>query len=445
VNTLEQMMARWRSRGVPPGQNVDVSHAIWIAVADLDSGVSVTAMAGPPKPHHQAARALVRVHGAPLGYVTVPTEPVATLTERIGRAANDNLASALQRHLALDGLAKSATPTWESRVACPDLFGRYDDHAGVSIVVCTRDRPGLLQDCLGSLLQVSYAPLEIVVVDNAPTDELTRKVVTELSLKDPRIRYACEPQPGLSRARNHGLAIAKFDLVAFTDDDVVVDQGWPGALAAGFAADPAVACVTGLVATRSLETRAELYFDSRYQWGEAFRPRRYDLDEYKDAAPGYPFAAGAFGTGANFAVRREVAEQLGRFDPMLGAGSPGRGGEDHDMFVRVILSGRRLSYLPSALVWHRHRADETALAEQVRDYGFGLGAYLAKRLACRELTLGHIVRGLGRFVILASRMRHAAKASDYKTRGLRLAASEARGMAAGALQYLRAAGRNRSH
>src|SRR5215468_10336357 len=121
---------------------------------------------------------------------------------------------------------------------------------------------------------------------------------------DSRIRYVLERKPGLSNARNSGLAAASNDLVGFTDDDVRVDPGWASALVAGFAADPHTACVTGLVASRSLETAPERYFDSRYPWGEVFFPRRFDLAEHRDLSPGYPFIAGKFGTGANFAVRR---------------------------------------------------------------------------------------------------------------------------------------------
>ena len=173
-------------------------------------------------------------------------------------------------------------------------------------------------------------------MDNAPHGDATRDAVTALAHDDPRIRYTCEPHAGLSRARNHGMARARYDIVAFTDDDTMVDSGWPSAIAAGFAADTDAVCVTGLVATSALDTGAERYFDSRYSWGEAFEPRRYDLAIHRHPSRLYPFRAAIFGTGANFAVRRSALDRLGGFDPLLGAGSPGRGGEDLDMFLRVI-------------------------------------------------------------------------------------------------------------
>lgn len=415
---------------------------IWIGMAELSSTPSIVPVSGLPRPDQSTARVLVRIHRAPLGYVTLPLQPESTLPERVRTEARRSLAESLKSHLSWHAAAGATeeVSAWDALVGCPEGF-RNSAAAGISIVVCTRDRPDVLEECLRALLMVQYEPVEILVVDNAPTTDVTRKLVTDLAQQDPRVRYTCELSPGLSRARNHGLTVAKFDLVAFTDDDVIVDPLWPAAFAAGFEADPGAACITGFVASRSLDTRAERYFDSRYAWGESFLPRRYDLVEHRDNSGLYPFSAGIFGTGANFAIRRPEIIGLGGFDSLLGAGSPSRGGEDLDIFVRVILSGNRLCYLPAALVWHRHRADDTALAEQIYDYGFGLGAYLAKRIVRREVTPLTLIYGLGRLAFLAGRMRDATKASQFKRRGLRLAASEVSGIVAGAGRYLRTHGR----
>jgi glycosyltransferase involved in cell wall biosynthesis len=290
---------------------------------------------------------------------------------------------------------------------------------------------------LRTLQQVTYDPLEIIVVDNGPSENTTREAVTALAQNDSRIRYSCEPCSGLSRARNNGLAHAQYDIAAFTDDDVMVDPGWPSALVAGFAADPEAVCVTGLVATGALDTGAERYFDSRYSWAEAFEPRRYDLTTHRHPSILYPFSAGLFGTGANFAVRRSALARLGDFDPLLGAGSPGRGGEDLDMFLRVILAGGRICYLPSALIWHRHRADTQALSEQIYSYGYGLGAYVVKHLLNRQLPVTVLGHGLGQVGIVVGRMRRATHESQLRADGRRMGLTEAWGFMAGALRYYR--------
>jgi len=412
--------------------------AIWVGLLDMDEGGPVVGVSAPAPVGHQQARVLIRTHRAPLGQVCASTLPVETFTARVRTAAETALAEELRRHARRDNLARELDGScdWAARAACPRHFAARNG-AGVTMVVCTRDRTEELRRCLHTLQQVSYDPIEIIVVDNAPNGGTTREAVMALAHDDPRIRYTCEPCPGLSRARNHGMARARYDIVAFTDDDTMVDSGWSSAIAAGFAADADAVCVTGLVGTSALDTRAERYFDSRYSWGEAFEPRRYDLATHRHPSRLYPFRASIFGTGANFAVRRSAITRLGGFDPLLGAGSPGRGGEDLDMFLRVILAGGRICYLPSALVWHRHRADTLALGEQIYSYGYGLGAYVAKHVLNRQLPTTMLGHGLRQGGVMVGRMRRATQESQLRADGTRLGLTEARGVVAGALRYYR--------
>jgi glycosyltransferase involved in cell wall biosynthesis len=416
--------------------------AIWVGLLDMDEGRPVVGVSGPVRVEHRQARVLIRTHGAPLGQVCVPTLPVETLTVRVRTAAETALAEALRRHAYWDNPTgePGGSRRWIAQAACPRHFPTRNG-TGITIIVCTRDRTKGLRECLRTLQQVTYDPIEIIVVDNAPSVNTTKEAVTALAQNDRRIRYTCEPRPGLSRARNYGLVHARYDIAAFTDDDTTVDSGWPSAIAAGFAADPEAVCVTGLVATSALDTGAERYFDSRYSWGEAFEPRRYDLGAHRHPSRLYPFSAGIFGTGANFAVRRSALARLGGFDPLLGAGSPARGGEDLDMFLRVILGGGRICYLPSALVWHRHRADTQALGEQIYSYGYGLGAYLAKHLLNRQLPAAMLGQGLRQAGVVVGRMRRATQESQLRAGGRRLGFTEARGVMAGALCYYRASRR----
>jgi GT2 family glycosyltransferase len=88
---------------------------------------------------------------------------------------------------------------------------------------------------------------------------------------------------------------------------------------------------------------------------------------------------------------------LGGFDEALGAGTLTRGGEDLDIFVRVLRSGRAVRYVPNAIVWHHHRSDDDALVRQMYGYGTGLSAYLSKLLmtpATRNDVLRRVLRGV---------------------------------------------------
>jgi len=238
----------------------------------------------------------------------------------------------------------------------------------LSIVVCTRDRPGALARCLQALRPLHAAGHEVVVVDNAPRDDGTARVCAS----HPFV-YRREPQPGLNRARNHGLRVASRDVVAFTDDDCEPDPGWADALAAAYA-DGRVGAATGLVMPRELETRSQERFEAYCANRRRFEPRTFSA---RDTPPS---AAGVVGMGANMSFRRALLAGLGGFDPRFDGGMPTLSGGDTEAFARVLAGGRSIAYRPDALVWHTHRREDAALRRVVFGYGVGLYAVLAKRL-----------------------------------------------------------------
>lgn len=274
-----------------------------------------------------------------------------------------------------------------------------------TVIVCTRDRAVQLRSALEAILALDYPDFDVVVVDNASrTSETSELVQREFATSG--VTLVSEPVPGLSRARNTGLRAARGDIVAYTDDDVIVNPAWLTELAAGFSRDRNVDCVTGLVPSGELRTPAQGYFDGRVSWSRNLEPRTYSLANPPADLPMFPFSIGEYGTGANFALRRPAVVDLGGFDTALGVGTRTGGGEDIDMFTRVILDGRTLVMQPSAIVWHRHREDLAALRVQARGYGTGLGAWLTKLLLnprTARMALARSPRALTRLVSLAWR------------------------------------------
>jgi GT2 family glycosyltransferase len=306
----------------------------------------------------------------------------------------------------------------------------------VSVVVCTRDRPDMARQCIEHVLRLDPEPLELIIVDNAPSDGRTKELVDEYAAAGYPIRYVLEPRPGLSNARNAGVAAAQGDVVAFTDDDVRVDRHWIRGLRAGFARRSDVACVTGLVAADRLDYPAERYFESRVSWSASCVPRVYDLRV--DSSPLHPYSAGVFGTGANVAFRTDVLRTFGGFDESLGAGSHTRGGEDLDAFVRVLRQGYAIAYEPFALAWHRHRHEPQALRRQIFGYGAGLTGYLTKYLV-QPATVADIVGRVPRGMWRIGRAMHKTRA-EVATNGSErwLVMIEVAGFLYGPFAYLRA-------
>jgi GT2 family glycosyltransferase len=355
--------------------------AIWCCDFDL-AGDRPTAMV-PPR-DETSMRVLVRLHGEPLGYLTLPRTGTPEDLDLIRAEAFRSLAGPLGRHLLAEGLTVADGP---SRVAaqtesCPNHVVADDL---VSVVVCTRDRADSLAACLDRLAEITYRPVEFLIVDNAPRDDATRKLIEKYAADDDRFRYVREPRPGLSRARNAGLAAARGRYLAYTDDDVAVDRLWVHGLLRGFQRRADVGCVTGLVCTAAISNGPEAYFDARLaNWSTRCRPQFFDLSTSEGHGALYPFSAGIFGTGASFAFDRELLTRVGGFDEALGAGTLTRGGEDLDIFVRVLFGGGAIAYEPAAVVWHHHRATEESLLKQMYGYGTGLTAYLTKLVLDRS-------------------------------------------------------------
>jgi glycosyltransferase involved in cell wall biosynthesis len=416
------------------------------------AGPRVRLPAGDHDGAYGRARLLVRVHGEPVGYVELPLAadgdaPVGVDVEQAVSLAVRTLGGRIRQHLADDGVTLPAAPdpgvvvkavrSGAPHRPCRRLAGAAPR---ISVVVCTRNRPGLLPACLDGLLGLRYENFEVVVVDNAPSDDGTRVAFTAAVGTDERFRYVVEPVPGLSSARNRGLAEASGEIIAYTDDDVRVDTDWLLGIARGFARRDDVACVTGLVGSADLATDIEQYFDAKVSWSTSCAPRVYDMDPANAPGPLHPFTAGVFGTGANLALRTETVRALGGFDTALGAGTKTRGGEDLDIFVRILLDGHALAYEPAALVWHSHRSDLAELSRQMFGYGSGLTAYIAKYLVdpatCRRVVAG-IPGGLRHARQLGSRTREIPTAPKPEIMR-RLRTREMAGMLAGPVLYLQA-------
>ncbi|MET0414404.1 MAG: glycosyltransferase family A protein, partial [Actinoplanes sp.] len=128
----------------------------------------------------------------------------------------------------------------------------------MSVVVTTCEASPTLLHTLASLAAQTHPALEVIVVDNRPATSGVAAFLLRHGVDG--VRLIEEPLPGLSRARNAGLAAARGELVAFTDDDVEVDPRWLEALSRPFE-DAPVACVTGLVLPLELQTPAQFWFE----------------------------------------------------------------------------------------------------------------------------------------------------------------------------------------
>lgn len=247
----------------------------------------------------------------------------------------------------------------------------------LDIAVCTHNRPDRLARCLASLKSHGALGADpgvgVLVVDNAPPDDRTERTVRE---SFPGVRYCVEPKPGLDFARNRAVAESEATLLAFLDDDVVIDRRWLDGLRDAWAANPDAAAFTGPILPFQLETRAQIAFERMGGFGHVFNRERFGPESVH--SPTYPCGAGMFGAGANMAFRRSTLVEMGGFDDALDTGAPLPGGGDLDIFYRIVRSGRVLVREPGFVVYHEHRREYAKVRRQMWTWGLGSMAFITK-------------------------------------------------------------------
>jgi GT2 family glycosyltransferase len=282
----------------------------------------------------------------------------------------------------------------------------------VSVVVTTCAQEQSTAEAVESVLACELAPLEVIVVENRPARSHVAAMLHDRFAGDQRVRCVEEPHVGLSSARNAGLWAAAGDVVAFTDDDVIVDRRWIGRIAGAFAEEPDAACVTGLIVPGDLNTPTQLLMEQFAGFGKGFERRVHRLSA--PSSPLAPFAAGEFGSGACTALRRDAGRALGGFDPALGAGTASRGGEDLDLFVRVLLAGHAIVYEPAAMLSHRHPDEDRRLRNEIFSYGVGLVAMITKQaLDGQALAIARRIPLALRHLRDPSSRKNVRKAPEY--------------------------------
>lgn len=249
------------------------------------------------------------------------------------------------------------------------MTGKISEHlttgqdGSITVIVCTRDRPRMLEECLARLCESLRAGDHLIVVDSASTSPEVSEVAARHT---PHVVRS--DRPGLSIARNAGWREATTEAVAFIDDDVRVAPDWAQSAAKVLGEHPEAGFVTGWIGVPPEQIGGH-------------RPVAVADDESPRSLDRR--STGSWGHGANMATRRSVLEHLGGFDELLGAGSAFPGAEDYDFFDRVFDAGLTGRFDPRLRAFHEQWRAPRALVRLDYRYGKGAGARIRKQLSVR--------------------------------------------------------------
>jgi O-antigen biosynthesis protein len=255
----------------------------------------------------------------------------------------------------------------------------------VSIVVCSCNGAQTIAETLAALEDLEYPDYEIIVIDDGSSDQ------TSAIASKHNVRLIRTENNGLSVARNHGLAAATGEIIAYIDDDAYPDPHWLTYLAAAF-----------------------LRTEHAGIGGPNFAvPGDGEIADCVANAPGGPIHVllsddlAEHIPGCNMAFRREKLSAIGGFDPRFRVA-----GDDVDICWRLQERGWTLGFAPSAIVWHHRRNSIKRYLKQ--QFGYAKAeALLAEKWPAKYNNAGHVTwrgqlygRGIVETIFARSRIYH---------------------------------------
>lgn len=215
------------------------------------------------------------------------------------------------------------------------ILGRREDgdarpaSRSVSVVVPICGYTARFERCLRSNLASLYGDFEVIVVDNRPHSGATRAMIAERFAGDDRLRCVEEPRRGLSAARNASLVAARGDVVAFTDDDGR-QPGLDRARRRGVRPGPRRRVRDRAHLPFGLDSDSQLLLEQFATFSKGFDARTIRLPDALDE------------------------------HPLLSTGTPAAGGEDSDLYIRLLREGHAIAYGGFGHVWRKKRFAGTA-------------------------------------------------------------------------------------
>jgi glycosyltransferase involved in cell wall biosynthesis len=192
----------------------------------------------------------------------------------------------------------------------------------LSVVIPAYNEAPRIGTCLDSIfreLQGTTRAYEVIVVDNASTDE-----TAEIAGRYPGVIVVREPRKGITFARQAGLAESSGELIANIDADTILTPGWVERVYREFGADPALVCLSG----------PQVYYDAPRST-RVFARVFYGLAFSTYLVNRFVLRSGSLAQGGNFICRREALERIGGFDTSIQFY-----GEDADVAQRLHRIGK---------------------------------------------------------------------------------------------------------
>lgn len=246
----------------------------------------------------------------------------------------------------------------------------------ISVLLCTRNRGDKIRDAIDSILENSYTNFELIILDQS-LDDKTKEVMEKYN--DSRIRYIRSHTVGLSKSRNIAIKKCLSEIIAFTDDDCIVDGEWLASIMREYKSDSSLMGIFGRVLP--------------YGKGGGVMVCHCTIDSMDRnnvENPIIPYKV--LGHGNNMSFKKNVFRKTGLYIESLGAGTWMRAGEDTDLIYRALRKRMKILYSPEPLVYHNNWVSKEKGAELELGYILAAVAVFTKfALKMDKVAFYHIL------------------------------------------------------
>lgn len=237
----------------------------------------------------------------------------------------------------------------------------------ISAVVATYNRERFLPEALEGLRIQTLDPqfFEIIIVNNNSKDR-TKEISLKFISDNPHLNciYVEEYNQGLSFGRNRGIVESTTPIVTFIDDDAVIEKHFLEKAVEYLEKNKEAAAVGGKIFAK--------YLNKKPVWMSKYIQALVGHVDYGDI--GFEYPVGKYPYGSNMTINKQALIDAGMFNTALGRiGSGGLGGEEKDMFDKLMAAGHKIIYVPELIVYHS--VDDSRLTkEYIQKLSTGVGA-----------------------------------------------------------------------
>lgn len=229
----------------------------------------------------------------------------------------------------------------------------------ISVIVATYNRPAKIIQLIHSLSHSSLKNFELIIIDQSDTANNSNAIKKFSSIITTLIYKHTPKNVGKSRALNLGISLSRAPILAFTDDDCIVDKNWLKSIRDEFCLQADLVGIFGQIKPFQPNKHINMKCPSTFERKRRFRTKKICIHWKK------------LGYGANMAFKKNAVIASGGFNTLFGPGSIGKAAEDANLCLKILKQNMLVTYSPAIIVFHNNWMSKKEYLKLHKQYTWG--------------------------------------------------------------------------